>query len=94
MRQSAYLSFINCEDVKLEVKNTETQAIKAIEVMLAEQEQQIRKRAQLIEVMLAEQDKALKNRAEDLDRLLDSIASRKRAISAPRYGIKKPTVVV
>ena len=94
MRQSAYLSFINCEDVKLEVKNTETQAIKAIEVMLAEQDQQIRKRAQLIEVMLAEQDKALKNRAEDLDRLLDSIASRKRAISAPRYGIKKPTVVV
>ena len=78
----------------MEVKNTETQAIKAIEVMLAEQEQQIRKRAQLIEVMLAEQDKALKNRAEDLDRLLDSIASRKRAISAPRYGIKKPTVVV
>ena len=76
MRQSAYLSFINCEDVKLEVKNTETQAIKAIEVMLAEQ------------------DKALKNRAEDLDRLLDSIASRKRAIRAPRYGIKKPTVVV
>jgi len=82
MRQSAYLSFINCEDVKLEVKNTGTQAIKAIEVMLAEQEQQIRKRAQLIEVMLAEQDKALKNRAEDLDRLLDSIASRKREIRA------------
>ena len=83
MRLGAYCQLTNCEDLKLEIENTESQAIKAIEVMLAEQEKQIRQRAKAIEVMLAEQDKALKNRAEDLDRLLDAIASRKRAIRAP-----------
>jgi hypothetical protein len=74
MRQSAYYPFTNCEGVKLEVKNTESQAIKAIEVLLAEQEKQIRKRAKAIEVLLAEQDKELKDRAENLDRLLADIA--------------------